>query len=100
MANEYEKNLADFVVDMRKALKSEFKCADNLPFILGAAGFAGSPDNPKNKGKFGDFVEDSLRVIWSAYMAVGNPSKHPEVGAVHTVDSVPFAKRSEESPGT
>lgn len=97
MANEYEKNLADFIVDMRQSLQSEFQVVNDLPFILGSCGHAGSPGNHRNEGKFGDFVERGLRMIWSAYDSVGTSGRF---GRVLNVDSVPFARSESQSPGS
>lgn len=99
-AREYEQNLADFVVDMRKAL-GEFKTAPSLPFVIGASGFAGSPGHeaPNCDANFGGQVCQALRIIWGAQMAVGDAATHLEVGTVATVDSVPFGREKQYSPG-
>lgn len=100
-ANEYEANLADFVVDMRRALL-EFRCGRDMPVIIGASGFAGKPGHEAANCDvdFGAGVCTALRKIWSAQMAVGDSSKHPEVGLTRTVDSVPFLREKRFSPGT
>lgn len=99
-ANEYEANLVDFIIDMRHALL-EFKCSCEMPVVIGASGFAGKPgQEAKNSDdEFGAGVCTALRTIWSAQMAVGDPSRKEEVGIVRTVDTVPFLREKRLSPG-
>lgn len=99
-AHEYEKNLVDFIPDMREALKA-FPGADKLPFVVGASGFAGEPGHEALNcdANFGAGVCTGLRMIWSGQMAVGDPAAHPEVGTVKSVNSVPFLREKQFSPG-
>lgn len=100
-AHEYEENLADFIIDMRKSL-GEFNTLDNMPFVVGATGMGGKPGHepPTCDADFGAGVCKALRMIWTAQMNNGNPKLHPEVGAVSSVDTTPFLRSKEDSPGT
>jgi len=82
-STSYEKNLANFIRDIRKALK-----APNLPVVV--ASLATSK---------GTLVGNSKQVF-DAQMAVGNKEKHPKfAGNVISVDTRPTCRPSATSPG-
>ena len=76
---EYEKNMANFIKDVRKDLGVK-----DLPFVIANTGQNGM----KSTGRFADLCE--------AQMNMGDPAKHPEFkGTVTSIDTRPF-KASEE----
>jgi hypothetical protein len=82
-ATTYEKNLACLIRDLRNDLK-----APKLPVVV--------VSSPHGK------VEGSSpkRAVFDAQMAVGNPEKYPEfAGNVISVDTTPFYRSQEQSPG-
>jgi lysophospholipase L1-like esterase len=72
----YEKNLANLIRDLRRDIK-----APKMPLVVAAVAF--------DDGKIHD-----------AQIAVGNPAKYPEFsGNVRSVDTKPFFRAPNESPG-
>ncbi|HEX5789646.1 MAG TPA: sialate O-acetylesterase [Luteolibacter sp.] len=72
----YERNLANLIQDLRRDLK-----APKLPVVVAAVAY--------DDGK-----------IHAAQMAVGDPAKHPEfAGNVVSIDTKPFLRGAEQSPG-
>lgn len=79
---EYEKNMANFIRDVRKDLG-----VPNLPFVIANTGQNG----PETKGRFATLCE--------AQLAIGDPKKHPEFkGTVISIDTRPFKAPDERSP--
>ncbi len=79
---EYEKNMVNFINDVRKELGVK-----DLPFVIANTGQNG----PGTKGTFADLCE--------AQMNVGDPAKHPQFkGTVASVDTRPFKAPDERSP--
>jgi hypothetical protein len=82
LIDEYEKNLANLINDVRK----EFK-APKLPAVVATVGFQGHNMDEK-------FVR-----IFNAQMAVSDPGKHPEfAGNVASVNTRDFWREVDESP--
>jgi len=82
MTAEYEKNMANFIRDVRKDLGRP-----NLPFVIGGSGFGGS----KLTGRRLDLLK--------AQMAMAAPAKYPQFkGNVAVVDTRPFWRPREQSP--
>ncbi len=82
-AAEYEENLVALIKDLRKDLG-----IPNLPVMIATVGFNG------------DKMSGNTLVVHDAQMAVGDPNKHPEfAGTVKTVDTRPFWRTVEQSPG-
>jgi hypothetical protein len=85
MVDEYEKNMANFIKDVRKELGVE-----HLPFVIANTGMNGR-DAKANAGSFGKLCE--------VQMAIGDPQKHPEfAGTVASVETRDFARPAEQSP--
>ena len=79
---EYEKNMANFIRDVRKDLKVK-----DLPFVIANTGQNG----PGTKGRFADLCQ--------AQMNIGDPKKHPEFkGTVISIDTRPFKASDERAP--
>ncbi|MCX6872650.1 MAG: hypothetical protein NTW21_02420 [Verrucomicrobia bacterium] len=82
-AAEYEQNLVALIKDLRKDLGKP-----KLPVMIGTVGFNG------------DKMSGNTLVVHAAQMAVGDARKHPEfAGTVKTVDTRPFWRSVEQSPG-
>ena len=82
MTAEYEKNMVNFIKDVRKELGVK-----DLPFVIANTGQNG----PATKGRFATLCETQ--------MAIGDPKKHPEFkGTVASVDTRPFKRTREQSP--
>ena len=78
---EYEKNMANFINDVRKDLGVK-----DLPFVIANTGQNGM----KTAGTFADLCE--------AQMNIGDPAKHPEFkGTVASVDTCPFLMPEERA---
>lgn len=79
---EYEKNMANFIRDVRKDLG-----VADLPFVIANTGQNGL----ETKGRFATLCE--------AQLALGDPEKHPEFkGTVISIDTRPFKAPDERSP--
>lgn len=79
---EYEKNMANFIRDVRKDLGVK-----DLPFVIANTGQNGS----KTKGTFATLCQ--------MQMDIGDPEKHPEFkGTVKSIDTRPFKAPEERSP--
>jgi alpha-galactosidase len=79
---EYEKNMVNFIKDVRKELGVK-----DMPFVIANTGQNGM----KTKGTFADLCQ--------AQMNVGNPAKHPEFkGTVASIDTRPFKVSDERAP--
>lgn len=79
---EYEKNMANFIRDVRKELG-----VPDLPFVIANTGQNG----PGTHGRFATLCE--------AQLAIGDPEKHPEFkGTVISIDTRPFQAPDERSP--
>jgi len=82
LIDEYEKNMANMINDVRK----EFK-APKMPAVVATIGFGGHR------------MADKFVRILEAQMAVGDPAKHPEfAGTVASVDIRDFWREVDESP--
>ena len=82
MTAEYEKNMANFIRDVRRELGVK-----NLPFVIANTGQNGA----KTRGAFADLCQ--------AQMNIGDPTKHPEFkGTVTSIDTRPFKSPDERSP--
>jgi alpha-galactosidase len=85
MTDEYEKNMANFIKDVRKELGVE-----HLPFVIANTGMNGRGEKA-NAGTFGK--------LCAAQLAIGDPGKHPEfAGTVASVETRDFARPAEQSP--
>lgn len=85
MVDEYEKNMANFIRDVRKDLGVE-----DLPFVIANTGQNGR-DPKANQGRFG--------TLCGIQLAMGDPAKHPEfAGTVAGVETRDFKRATEESP--
>jgi len=83
MVSEYEKNMANFIKDVRKDLGVK-----DLPFVIANTGLIGL------KAKGGVRAE-----LCEIQMAMGNPKKHPEfAGNVASVETRGFKRATEQSP--
>jgi alpha-galactosidase len=81
---EYEKNMCNFINDVRKDL-----AAKDMPFVIANTGQNGM----NTKGRFADLCEAQLNV--------GNPAKHPEFkDTVTSIDTRPFVMPDERNPST
>lgn len=79
---EYEKNLANLINDVRK----EFN-VPKMRAVVATVGFHGYR------------LPESWQGVWEAQMAVGDPKQHPEfAGTVASVDTRDFWREVEESP--
>ena len=79
---EYEKNMANFIRDVRKDL-----CVQDLPFVIATTGQNGS----NTKGNFATLCQ--------AQMDMADSKKYPEfTGTVHSVDTRGFKRPTELSP--
>ena len=79
---EYEKNMANFINDVRKDLG-----VSDLPFVIANTGQNG----PGTKGTFAELCEAQLNI--------GDPAKHPEFkGTVTSIDTRPFVMPDERNP--
>lgn len=79
---EYEKNMANFMRDVRKDLGVR-----ELPFVIANTGQNGA----KTKGTFA--------TVCQAQLDMGNPEKHPEFGGtVASVETRGFDRTKEQSP--
>lgn len=79
---EYEKNMVNFIKDVRKELG-----AKDMPFVIANTGQNGM----NTKGTFADLCQ--------AQMNVGNSGKHPEFkGTVTSIDTRPFVMPDERNP--
>lgn len=79
---EYEKNMANFINDVRKDLGVKA-----LPFVIANTGQNGM----KTTGTFAELCQ--------AQMDIGNPAKHPEFnGTVISIDTRPFSVPDERAP--
>jgi len=79
---EYEKNLANLIKDLRK----EFDAPD-MRAVVATVGFAGYRMN------------ENYQRIWAAQMAVGDAEQHPDfAGNVASVDTRDFWRDAEEAP--
>jgi hypothetical protein len=82
MVAEYDRNMANFIKDVRKELG-----APNLPFVIADTGMEGE----RTKGDRAKLCE--------IQMSFGDPKKHPEfAGTVASVESRGFARPVEQSP--
>ena len=82
MTAEYEKNMANFITDVRKELG-----APNLPFVIANTGQNGA----QTKGTFAELCQ--------AQMNIGDAKKHPEFrGTVTSIDTRPFKATEDLSP--
>ena len=82
MVPEYEKNMVNFIKDVRKDLG-----VTNLPFVIANTGMIGL----EGKGRRKDLCE--------MQMALGDRSKHPEfAGTVASVETRGFYRTKEQSP--
>lgn len=78
---EYEKNMVNFIKDVRKDLGVK-----NLPFVIANTGQNGMGTT----GRFADLCQ--------AQMNVGDPKKHPEFkGTVKSIDTRPFKVSDERA---
>lgn len=78
----YEEHLANLIRDLRKDLK-----APKLPIVVAALAKSGGM-NPRQQK------------VFDAQMAIGDKAKHPEFdGNVITIDTRPFLRPPEQSPG-
>jgi hypothetical protein len=81
---EYEKNMVNFIKDVRKDLG-----VADMPFVIASTGQNGM----NTKGTFADLCQ--------AQMNVGDPGKHPEFkGTVTSIDTRPFVMPDERNPST
>lgn len=81
-ALEYEKNMANFIRDVRKDLGVK-----DLPFVIA------------NTGQNGSDTKGTFVTVCQAQMDIGNPEKHPEFkGTVSSIDTRPFKAPEERSP--
>ena len=79
---EYEKNMANFIRDVRKDLGVK-----NLPFVIANTGQNG----PKTKGTFATLCQAQLNI--------GDAQKHPEFkGTVASIDTRPFKVEDDRAP--
>ncbi|MEM7392087.1 MAG: sialate O-acetylesterase [Verrucomicrobiota bacterium] len=82
MTAEYERNMVNFINDVRKDLGVE-----DLPFVIANTGQNG----PKTKGNFA--------ALCQAQLDIGDPGKHPAFkGTVTSIDTRPFKATEERSP--
>ena len=82
MTAEYEKNMANFITDVRKELGVE-----NLPFVIANTGQNGA----QTKGTFAELCQ--------AQMNIGDGKKHPKfLGTVTSIDTRPFKATEDRSP--
>ena len=82
LINEYEKNLANLINDVRKEFKSP-----KLPAVVATVGFGGY------------YMQEKFLRIHNAQMAVGDSKQHPEyAGNVASVDTRMFWREIDESP--
>jgi len=82
---EYEKNMTNFIKDVRKELG-----VPNLPFVIANTGQNGRSEKA-NQGRFGTLCE--------IQMGMGDPEKHPEfAGTVTSVETRDFKRPTEQSP--
>jgi len=87
MVNEYEKNMCNFINDVRKDLGVK-----DLPFVIANSGQQGF-GYPWSGGRRKDLCEFQL--------AVGDPSKHPEFkGTVASVETRDFCRLIGKSPSS
>jgi len=79
---EYEKNMANFIRDVRKELGVK-----DLPFVIANTGQNG----PGTKGRFAKLCQ--------AQLDIGDPKKHPEFkGTVISIDTRPFKAGDDRAP--
>ncbi len=79
---EYEKNMANFIRDVRKDLGVK-----DLPFVIANTGQNG----PKTKGTFATLCQ--------AQLDIGDAKKHPEFkGTVTSIETRGFKRTNEQSP--
>lgn len=84
----YEKNMANFINDIRKDLGIK-----DMPFVIANTGMGGwtIPENARYKKKVEKLMNDQL--------ALADPKKHPEFkGTVAGVETRDFQRTQEESP--
>jgi alpha-galactosidase len=82
----YEKNMVNFVKDIRKDLGIE-----NLPFVIANTGMGGWDNPPQYKAK--------VEKLMDAQLALADPQKYPEFkGNVAGVETRDFQRKQEESP--
>lgn len=82
----YEKNMVNFVDDMRKDLK-----LPKLPFVIANTGIGGWDNPARYKAK--------VEKLMNAQLALGDPVKYPEFkGNVAGVETRGFQRMQEESP--
>jgi len=84
MVAEYEKNMANFIKDVRKDLAVE-----DLPFVIA------------NTGQNGLETKGAFATLCQMQLDMGDPKKHPEFeGTVVSVETRGFKRTNEESPST
>lgn len=94
--SHYEKNLANFIKDVRQDFKSLPLAEKQLPFSIGASGMLGYPPF-KRCGGVGNTFE---QIVIPAQFAVSDVKKYPEyAGTVATVETRHFHRDLESSPG-
>ncbi len=82
MVAQYEKNMVNFITDVRKDLGVK-----DLPFVIASSGMIG----PKGKGRRANLCD--------IQMAVGDPKKHPEFkGTVASVEARAYYRSHLKSP--
>jgi alpha-galactosidase len=86
MTDEYEKNLANLIRDVRLDLD-----VPDLPVVVANSGMTGFTN---------DEADERRRRVIDAQMSVGDPTKYPEfVGTVKSVETRPFYRPVDNSPG-
>ena len=84
MVAEYDKNMANFIKDVRKDLGTP-----NLPFVIA------------DTGQLGEKTRGDMAKLCEIQLSFGDPAKHPEfAGTVASVGTRGFARSVEQSPSS